>query len=178
MLKTFLDKPDMPKNSKLLTDNEVETALDAGPAALTELLLKRLKAAVGDQLTAETIKRLSVGQITLLVYGCFRREMMEGGMVQLIHNGYGPFVFDNPFAKVMKLWGLKDFSKMLYKARHLYVEHRDRLTQYCSEDDFMALYEQHPQLDNIDDEYIEKETAVTNDIAAYVAGHLQDFNEI
>jgi hypothetical protein len=168
----------MPDNILLLTDNEVQEALQKDPVALMELLLERLNTAIGHSLNAETMGCLSSGQITLLAYECFRQEMMEGGMVQLIHNGYGPFIFDNPFAKVMKLWGLNDFAKLLYDAHRLYTKYRDQLTADCDEDEFMALYEQFPELDDIDDAYIDNETDVTGSIAAYVAAHLQEFNHM
>lgn len=167
----------MHRNIKLLTDDEVREALGKSSVTLMNLLLERLNAAIGHSLTAETMRRLSFGQATLLAYECFRREMMEGGMVQLIHNGYGPFIFENPFAKCMKLWGLSDFSKLLYDAHRLYVKHRNALTRDCDEETFMALYEQYPELDDIDDAYIDEETAITGNIAAYVATHLHEFNE-
>ena len=45
---------------------------------------------------------------------------MDGGFIQLIHNGYGPFIFDNPFAKAMRIMGAHDFSKLVYKGKKLY----------------------------------------------------------
>lgn len=42
---------------------------------------------------------------------------MEGGFVQLIQNGYGPYIFDNPFAKAMRMFGAKEFSKLIYEAK-------------------------------------------------------------
>ena len=40
---------------------------------------------IGNNLTAETMSRLNGNQLTLLAYSIFRREMLQGGMVQLIH---------------------------------------------------------------------------------------------
>ena len=58
------------------------------------------------ELTAETMTRLSADEMTLLAYSILREELLEGGFVQLIQNGYGPFIFLNPFAKAMRLWEL------------------------------------------------------------------------
>lgn len=53
----------------------------------------------------------------------FREEVLEGGFIQLIQNGYGPYIFDNPFAKAMRLFGAKDFGKLIYEAKKIYDAH-------------------------------------------------------
>ena len=52
---------------------------------------------------------------------------MFGGFCQLIQNGYGGYIFDNPFAKVMRLWGAEEFSKLVYKAKKIYDANRKDL---------------------------------------------------
>ncbi len=107
-----------------------------------------------------------------------RDELCDGGFIQLIHNGYGPFFFLNPFAKAMRLWGLKDFSKLLYRARELYELHAEALTQPCTDEEFMALYEQFPEFDDLDDAFMEREEEFTNGVAHYLDEHLTDFIDI
>ena len=107
-----------------------------------------------------------------------RDELMDGGFVQLIYNGYGPFFFDNPFAKAMRLWGLHDFSKLLYKAKKVYDEYKADLTKERSDEDFMALFEQYPEFDDLDDEFVEEEENITSVVAYYVDEHMTDFVEI
>lgn len=124
----------------------------------------------GGELTEESMARLSADQITLLAYSTLRDELLEGGFVQLIQNGYGPFIFLNPFAKAMRLWGLKDFSVWLYDARALYEQTRAELEQPAeTDDDFMALYEQHPEWDDFDDYFVEAEPQITAQVCqAYI----------
>ena len=55
--------------------------------------------AIGGELTATTMSQLNSDQITLLAYIILRDTVMDGGFVELIHNGYGPFIYLNPFAK-------------------------------------------------------------------------------
>jgi hypothetical protein len=110
-----------------------------------------------------------------LAYHFFREEVMDGGFVQLIHNGWGPFIFDNPFAKAMRLFGAHDFSKLVYKGKKLYDEHKDELTKECSDDEFMALFEKFEEFDDLDDKFIEMEEEVTATIAYYVDEHMDDF---
>ena len=107
-----------------------------------------------------------------------RDELMDGGFVQLIYNGYGPFFFDNPFAKAMRLWGLHDFSKLLYKAKNIYDEHKEDLTKERSDEEFMALFEQYPAFDDLDDAFVEDEEQITAAIAYYVDEHINDFVKV
>ena len=95
----------------------------------TDAFLKAVHDAVlngiGGEVNAETLPLLNGEQMTLLAYFILREEVMDGGFIQLIHNGYGPFIFLNPFAKAMRLWGAHDFSKLVYKGRQLFEHFRE-----------------------------------------------------
>ncbi len=144
-----------------------------------ELIAQTMKAifdkAGSESLTAESMARLGSDEITLWGYHILHEEVMDGGFIQLIHNGYGPFFFDNPFAKAMKLWGLTDLSKLIYKARKLYLEHRNALVKDCSDEEFMALYEQYPKFDDLDDEFVTEEEGYACDIAEYIRNNQNNF---
>ena len=121
------------------------------------------------------MQQLQPDQITLLAYMIFREEVMDGGFVQLIHNGYGPFIFLNPFAKAMRLWGSKDFCNLIYKGRKLFEKYGEELTRECSDEEFMALFEKYPEFDDLDDTFIEMEEEVTETVAHYIDEHLDHF---
>lgn len=129
-------------------------------------------------LDADAMQVLNAEQITLWGYLTLRDELMDGGFVQLIYNGYGPFFFDNPFAKAMRLWGLHDLSKLLYKAKKLYDIHREELTRERTDEEFMALFEQYPEFDELDDTFVEDEEQYTAAVAAYVDAHIDSFAQI
>ena len=131
--------------------------------------------AIGGELTAETMAQLNVSQITLLAYDILHEEVMDGGFVQLIHNGYGGFIFDNPFAKVMRDWGLRELAKMIFAVRKLYKEHGAAIQRVCDDDEFMAMFEQYPEFDDYDDEFVENEEDWTEAVARYVDEHIEQF---
>lgn len=158
-----------------ISDNALQQAASEGMDAFLEAILGSMKQSVGSELTAEAMQQLSAQQVTLWGYLILREELMDGGFVQLIYNGYGPFFFDNPFAKAMRLWGLHDFSKMLYKAKKIYDENKRDLTRERTDDEFMALFEQYPAFDELDDEFVEEEENITSQVAHYVDEHLADF---
>lgn len=161
-----------------IKDSQLAAAASEGMDKFLETILGAFKSQVGEELNAESMQKLNADQITLWGYMLLRDELMDGGFVQLIYNGYGPFFFDNPFAKAMRLWGLHDFSKLLYKAKKAYDEHKADLTRERSDEDFMAMFEQYPQFDELDDEFVEEEENITSAVAHYVDEHINQFLSI
>lgn len=161
-----------------IAEKDIIAAAEEGMDAFVELFSKSILQSVGGELNAESMVKLNADQITLLAYMTYREEVMDGGHVQLIHNGYGPFVFLNPFAKAMRLWGAHDFSKLVYKGRKFYEANAEVLTKEYDDDEFMALFEQYPEADDLDDEFIEMEEEVTETVARYIDEHLDAFAEV
>ena len=60
-------------------------------------------------------------------------------------------------------------------ARFLEVAHKADLTRERTDDDFMALFEQYPVFDDLDDEFVEEEEDITAAVAHYVDEHLSAF---
>ena len=158
-----------------ISDTTLQQAAQEGMDAFLGAIIGAMKDKVGQQLTAEAMQVLSPQQITLWGYMILRDELMDGGFVQLIYNGYGPFFFDNPFAKAMRLWGLHDLSKMIYKAKKVYDENKQDLTKERTDEEFMALFEQYPAFDDLDDEFVEEEEDFTSMVAHYVDENIADF---
>jgi len=138
-------------------------------------VIKAIRESIGGELTVETMAQLNSDQITLLAWDMVHGEVMDGGFVQLIHNGYGPFTFKNPLAKALKLWGLRDLSKLIYDAHTLYEKYGAEIERDCTDEEFMALFEQYPQFDDLDDKFVENEEDWTMQIAAYVDQHMDNF---
>ncbi len=161
-----------------IKENDVRLAAGKGMDEFVMLFHDRIMDAIGGELTERTMQQLSADQITLLAYVILRTEVMDGGFIQLIHNGYGPFIFLNPFAKAMNLWGAHDLRNLIYKGRKLFEKYERQLTRDCSDDDFMALYEQYPEFDDLDDAFVVMEEEVTELVAHYIDDHLENFAHI
>ncbi len=159
-------------------DAALQQAANEGMDEFIQVFTDRYKEVVGGEPTAATMALLTGEQHSLLAYQIFRDEVMAGGFCQLIQNGYGGYIFDNPFAKVMRLWGAEDFSKLLYKAKKIYEAHREDLERERSDEEFMAMYEQYEAFDELEEEYLDMEEMVTAQVASYVDEHLELFGEV
>ena len=103
----------------IVKDADLQQAAMEGMDAFVGVFVKAIYEAIGGELTAETMSELNADQLTLLAWDILHEEVMGGGFVQLIHNGYGAFIFKNPVAKVLRMWELREPSKLLYEAHTL-----------------------------------------------------------
>jgi len=162
----------------IVKDADLQKAAMEGMDAFLQVFVKAMYDTIGGQLTPETMGELNADQLTLLAWDTLHQEVMDGGFVQLIHNGYGPFIFKNPVAKVLRLWEMRELSKLIYEAHTLWFKHREKIEKDCTDEEFMALFEQFPDFDELDDQFVEYEEEWTEDIAHYVDDHLERFATI
>ena len=131
--------------------------------------------AIGGQLTAATMPLLTSDQITPLGWSYLHDEVMDGGYVQLIYNGYGEFIFKNPFAVAVREWGLTDLYSHLRHCKKVYDKYHGQIEREMSDEEFMALYEQMPEFDDYDDEFVVNEEHWQAQVAAYIDDHIDNF---
>ena len=161
-----------------VTDVALQTAAGEGMDEFIQVFTHKYKEVIGGELTAATMPLLTGEQHSLLAYQIFRDEIMVGGFCQLIQNGYGGYIFDNPFARVMRLWGADDFSKLVYQAKKIYDASREDLEKERDDDEFMAMYEPYEAFDDLEEAYFQMEEQVTALVAGYVDNHLELFAKI
>ena len=162
----------------IVKDADLQKAAMEGMDEFLGVFTKAIYDAIGGELMAENMGELNSDQLTLLSWDILHEELMDGGFVQLIYNGYGPFIFKNPFAKALRQWGLREPSKFIYDAHTLWLKHREKIEVELSDEEFMALFEQFPDFEDMDDKFIENEEAWTEEIAHYVDDHIERFAKI
>lgn len=162
-----------------IKESDIIKAAGEGLDEFVNLFTDAILDSVNGEITVESMQTLSADQITLVAYRYLHQEVMDGGFVQLIFNGLGGFIFENPFAYVLKQWGLKDLSKMIYNVKTLYFKHREEImVDDCTDEEFMAMFEKFPDFDDFDDEFVENEEEWTSDIATYIDEHIEKFCEV
>ena len=158
-----------------IPEDALRAGAEKGYAAFLNVFTDKYLEVLGGAVNAENMSMLNGYQHALLSLRIFTEQMEEGGFIQLIQNGYGPYIFNNPFAKAMRLMGAKDFSKLIYDAKEVYDRNKEVLEADYSDDEFMALYEQFDKLGDLDDEFLDTENNIMEIIATYVDEHISDF---
>ena len=161
-----------------VSDAALRVAAEEGMDAFIQVFTDAYKQVIGDDWNAEKMALLNAEQHTLLAYQLFRDEVMEGGFCQLIQNGYGGYIFMNPFAKALRLWGVGELTKLIYSAREIYVANKADLERERTDEEFMAMYEQYEAFDDLEDVFFEKEEMFTALVTEYVDDHLEQFATI
>lgn len=163
----------------VVKDEELSQAAQEGMDAFIAVFVRAIREAIGGEPTAESLQELNADQVTLLCWDTLHEEVMDGGFIQLIHNGYGPFIFKNPFAKALnKMWNMRELSRKLYEVHTLWQETRKEIERECTDEEFMALFERFPQFDDYDDWFVENEEPLTEQVARYIDDHIENFVSI
>lgn len=168
----------MSETAITVADEALRQAAARGMDDFLNVFVDRYLEITQGELSARTMALLNGWQHTLLGYHFFRQEVMEGGFVQLIQNGYGPYIFDNPFAKAMRIMGADGFAKLVYAAKKIYDAHRADLERERTDDEFMAMYEQYEAFDDLEEAYMDMEEEVTATVARYVDEHPEHFARV
>ncbi len=163
----------------IVKDQDLSNAALESMDAFIHVFVEAIREAIGGELTEDTMQELNADQLTLLAWDTLHEEVMDGGFIQLIHNGYGPYIFKNPFAKALnKMWGMRELSKMLYEVHTLWLQNREEIERECTDEEFMALFERFPQFDDYDDMFVENEEEYTSQVAHYIDEHIEKFATI
>lgn len=161
-----------------IKDSDLAQAAEQGMDEFLQVFIDAYLEAIDGKLSAENMSKLNSSQHSLLAWHFFSTEMREGGFVQLIQNGYGAYIFDNPFAKAMKQFGAVELGKLIYKAKDIYDPNKKELERETTEEEFNAMYVDFEVFDEMEEMYFEMEEQQTALIAAYVDEHIEDFAEI
>jgi hypothetical protein len=136
-----------------LSKDKLVTAYTQGIEEFLKLLTDTYLDFVDNDLSAENMDKLTGYQHALLAYRYFREEVNQGGFVQLIQNGYGGYIFNNPTAKALKLFGASETAKIIYKAAEIYRARREELERETTEEEFMAMYVDFEEFDDLEEKY-------------------------
>jgi len=118
------------------------------------------------------MENFSENQITLLFYGVLHNQVQNGGFLQLIFNGYAPYVFSEPLIDGLKSWGAIGTSELLLSIKDISLQVNSEMDK-SSLDDLSKIYEQYPMYERYDKEFYENDGS--KEAKEYVSNHISDF---
>jgi len=100
---------------------------------------------------------------------------IKGGFLQALYNGYGEYVFEKPFSKIIKKWGAKKISRIVEKARRLYEKHKDRVKEVKTEKELSCLCSEITDFEMLDNEYMMVSVKEAEKIKKYIENNTNEF---
>ena len=161
-----------------IQDSDLKKAAQQGIDEFLNVFTQSYLTHINNNLNAQNMSELNGYQHSLLALHFFCDEVRNGGFVQLIQNGYGGYIFDNPFAKSLRIFGADELSKLVYKAKKIYDEHKKELEKETTEEEFMAMYEQFEAFDDLEELFFEIEEDQISKVAHYVDQNIQLFADV
>lgn len=123
----------------------------------------------------EAAKYFNAHQHTLLAYNYFYGEVCNGGFIQLVQNGYGPYIFEGPLSKTLKEWGVTETAEIIEKATAIYDKYKNELTKETNVEEFSELYEKITDFTDLEDRYYEIMDDEAEKLKNYVKNNLDNF---
>lgn len=123
------------------------------------------------------MENFSEEQISFYMYGLLLNQVENGGFLQLIFNGYTPFVFDSPLADALREWGAGSLADLLDNIE------KDALAvdaDFAAEEKTLDLlsqsYSKYPQFKEYDETFYQDNGV--DAVKQYVESHLSAFIEL
>jgi len=140
---------------------------------LYDLLVQPLHEELYKRRTFDFLDSLSDGQQLLLAYDYMRMQVLQGGFIQFIQNGYIgllPSMIEQLYAI-----NLPAMAKVLDDVLKVYVLNRDLLNKPTTVQEFAQLYDELKEFEGIDERFNQLNTQTVTHILEHAYAHLEDF---
>ena len=118
------------------------------------------------------MENFNENQITLLFYGILYNQVHNGGFLQLIFNGYAPYIFCEPLIDGLKEWGAVSTAKLIKSISDKCLQVADKMDK-TSLENLSKSYTQYPEFKNYDNDFYKNNGL--KEVKKYVSLHINDF---
>jgi len=141
--------------------------------AIYDLLTIPLAEELYHRQTFDFYDELSTGQQLLLSYEYVQNQVLQGGFIQLIQNGYIGLLPDLP--EWLEKVAAKPMAKVIDDVLKVYVLNREALDKKTSVEEFALLYKEFQEFEQLDDEFLQHNEATLGLIINYAINNLAEF---
>jgi hypothetical protein len=138
-----------------------------------DLLTQPLQEELYKRKTFDFLDELSEGQQLLLSYDYVQNQVLQGGFIQLIQNGYIGLLPDMP-AWLTNV-GATVMAQLIDDVLKVYVLNKDTFDKANSIEAFVKLYDELKEFEMIDTQFRETNEATLSLIMAYAENNLDEF---
>ncbi|WP_276134095.1 DMP19 family protein [Polluticoccus soli] len=112
---------------------------------------------------------LSEGQQLLLSYDYVRMQVLQGGFIQFIQNGYVGLLLNMP--EWLHQLGAAEVSKVIDDVLKVYVLNRELLDKSTTVEEFAMLYQELKEFEQLDDSFQHLDADTVKLLAEYALQH-------
>lgn len=116
---------------------------------------------------------LSEGQKLLLSFDYIREQVLQGGFIQMIQNGYVGLVPQMP-AWLTEI-GDTEMAKLLDDALKVYVLNHELMNKKTTVEEFALLYQELKEFEELDERFMNLHILTRNMILDYATKHIDEF---
>jgi hypothetical protein len=164
----FLPKISLSELMKLQEQNETEAIFEQLVLPLHEELYKKQDFSF--------IETLSPGQELLIRYDYVRMQVLQGGFIQLIQNGYINLLLAMP--EMLTQVGAPEMAQLLDDVLKVYTLNADDLGKETSVEEFAKLYEEFKEFEGLDAHFTELNPKTEQAIVAYALRFPDEFIDL
>jgi hypothetical protein len=124
------------------------------------------------------MQQLTLAQHTLMALSTLHGQVYNGGFIQLIQNGFGPYIFENPFAAQIARMDAPRLAAIIDQAKEVYLTNRIYLEREISLEEFTKMYREFTAFEPKEAQFMEVIESEGESIATFIATHLDQFVEI
>lgn len=148
---------------------------DENYEALLEALVEPLHEELYKRQTFDFLDDLSQGQQMILSFDYVRTQVLQGGFIQLIQNGYIRLLLPMPawFSRV----GLDELAQTFDDVLKVYVMNIQDLDKETTVEEFAKLYEEFKEFEELDARFTNNYRPALKKLVEYAMAHLPDFVE-
>ena len=122
------------------------------------------------------IDQLSRGQQLLVSYDYVRMQVMQGGFIQLIQNGYIGIL--PPMPQWLQDIGAVEMAKVIDDVLKVYVLNRDLLDWQTTVEEFAQLYEELGEFEILDKQFADLDPGTVEKIIAHAKAHISEYASV
>ena len=119
---------------------------------------------------------LSEGQQLMLTYDYVQMQVMQGGFIQLIQNGYIGLLPQLP--GWLQALGDMEMAQIIDDVLKVYVLNREMLDKKTTVEEFAQLYNEFKEFEALDERFRELNSKTNNDIVKYASTHIEEFAKL
>lgn len=155
----------------------LETAMLAGDEnALWDIYIQPLHEELYRRQDFNFLDDLSEGQQLLLSYDYVQMQVMQGGFIQLIQNGYIGLLPTMP--AWLQVVGCHEMAKTIDDVLKVYVLNRYELDKKTTIEEFAKLYSEFKEFEVLDEQFHDQHPKTFNTLLQYAIHHTEEFLRI